>query len=79
MSCPAQRAEISSVDFHAAPPRWELTRAATVLLFIRTETAAFLAAPWAADIPDGNLPDARRVPALVDALTRRLRQLASIG
>ena len=44
--------------------------------FIRSQTAAMLAAEWAAAILEGNLPDARRVPGLVDAVMRRLRQLA---
>lgn len=57
-------------DVQAAPPE--------VRQFIGTETAAFLDAPWAAGILEGNLPDARRVPGLVDAVTRRFRQLASL-
>ncbi|MCC7054251.1 MAG: hypothetical protein IT355_13375 [Gemmatimonadaceae bacterium] len=44
--------------------------------FIRTQTAALLAAEWASVILEGNLPDARRVPGLVDAVVRRLRELA---
>jgi hypothetical protein len=38
--------------------------------------AAFLAAEWAPAILEGNLPDARRVPGLVDTVMWRLRQLA---
>ena len=44
--------------------------------FIREQTARFLAAEWAPAILEGNLPDARRVPGLVDAVVRRFRQLA---
>ncbi|WP_411282206.1 hypothetical protein [Gemmatimonas sp.] len=65
----AGRAEILD-DVQAAPP--------AVRMFIRTETAAFLDAPWSAGILEGNLPDARRVPGLVDAVTRRFQQLASM-
>jgi len=46
--------------------------------FICTETTTFLAATWADGILEGNLPDARRVPGLVDAVTRRFQQLASM-
>ncbi len=66
----AGRAEII-YDVRAAP--------AAVRMFIRTESAAFLDAPWAAGILEGNLPDARRVPGLVDAVTRRFQQLASMS
>ena len=66
----AGRAEIID-DVRAAPP--------DVRMFIRTETAAFLDAPWGAGILEGNLPDARRVPGLVDAVTRRFQQLASLS
>jgi hypothetical protein len=45
--------------------------------FIRHETSAFLDAPWADGVLEGNLPDARRVPGLVEAVTRRFQQLAS--
>lgn len=65
----AGRTEIVG-DVQAAPPE--------VRQFIRTETAAFLDAPWAAGILEGNLPDARRVPGLVEGVTRRFRQLASM-
>ncbi len=65
----AGRAEIVG-DVQTAPPE--------VREFIRTETAAFLDAPWAAGILEGNLPDARRVPGLVDGVTRRFRELASL-
>lgn len=44
--------------------------------FIREQIAAFLAAEWAPAILEGNLPDARRVPGLVDAVVRRFRQMA---
>ena len=44
--------------------------------FIREQIAAFLAAEWAPAILEGNLPDARRVPGLVDTVMWRLRQLA---
>jgi hypothetical protein len=44
--------------------------------FIREQIAAFLAVEWAAAILEGNLPDARRVPGLVDAVVRRFRQMA---
>lgn len=66
----AGRAEIID-DVRAAP--------AAVRMFIRTETAALLDAPWAAGILEGNLPDARRVPGLVGAVTRRFEQLASMS
>ncbi len=46
--------------------------------FIRTQTAALLAAEWAPAILEGNLPDARRVPGLVDAVARRFQQLAAV-
>jgi len=39
-----------------------------VRTFIRTETSAFLAASRADGILEGSLPDARRVPGLVDAV-----------
>ncbi len=65
----AGRAEIVG-DVQASPPE--------VRQFICRETAAFLAAPWAAGILEGNLPDARRVPGLVEGVTRRFRQLASL-
>ena len=65
----AGRAQIVD-DVRAAP--------AAVRMFIRTETAAFLSAPWAAGILEGNLPDARRVPGLLDAVTRRFQQLVSM-
>ncbi|WP_373060728.1 hypothetical protein [Gemmatimonas sp.] len=48
-------------------------------MFIRTEPAAFLDAPWASGILEGNLPTARRVPGLVGAVTRRFQQLASMS
>ncbi|WP_310569684.1 hypothetical protein [Gemmatimonas sp.] len=64
----AGRSEIID-EVRAAPP--------AVRQFIRTETAAFLDAPWASGVLEGNLPDARRVPGLVDAVTRRFQQLAS--
>jgi predicted nucleotidyltransferase len=54
-------------DVHAAPEE--------IRHFIRTQTAAFLAAEWAPAILEGNLPDARRVPGLVDAVVRRFQQL----
>jgi predicted nucleotidyltransferase len=47
--------------------------------FIRAKTTAFLAAEWAPGILEGNLPDARRVPGLVDAVHRRFQQLAVAG
>jgi len=65
----AGRAEIAA-DVRSAPP--------AVRQFIRHEVAAFLDAPWAAGILEGNLPDARRVPGLVSAVTRRFQQLASL-
>jgi hypothetical protein len=43
--------------------------------FIREQTATFLAAEWAAAILEGNLPDARRVPGLVDAVVHRFRRM----
>lgn len=57
-------------DVHAAPD--EIRR------FVREQTAAFLAAAWAPGILEGNLPDARRVPGLVDAVFRRFQQLATL-
>jgi len=63
------RAEIVD-DVRVAP--------ANVRTFIRTETTAFLVATWADGILEGNLPDARRVPGLVDAVTRRFQQLTSM-
>jgi hypothetical protein len=65
----AGRAEIAA-DVRNAP--------LAVRQFIRHEVAAFLDAPWAAGILEGNLPDARRVPGLVSAVTRRFQQLASL-
>ena len=65
----AGRSEIVS-DVRAAP--------LAVRQFIRRETSAFLDAPWADGILEGNLPDARRVPGLVEAVTRRFQQLASL-
>ncbi len=65
----AGRAEIVG-EVQASPPE--------VREFICRETAAFLTAPWAAGILEGNLPDARRVPGLVEGVTRRFRQLASL-
>ena len=58
-------------DVRAAP--------AAVRQFIRHETSAFLDAPWADGVLEGNLPDARRVPGLVEAVTRRFQQLASLN
>lgn len=55
-------------DVQAAPDE--------IRVFIRTQTAALLAAEWAPAILEGSLPDARRVPGLVDAVMRRLQQLA---
>ena len=45
--------------------------------FIREQTAAFLDAEWAPAILEGNLPDARRVPGLVDAVVRRFQQMTA--
>ncbi len=47
--------------------------------FIRDQTAAFLAAEWAPAILEGILPDARRVPGLVDAVARRFQRLTAVG
>ena len=47
--------------------------------FIRTQTAKFIAAPWAAELLEGNLPDAQRVPGLVSAVLRRFDRLAAPG
>lgn len=47
--------------------------------FIREQTTALLAADWAQGILEGNLPDARHVPGLVDAVHRRFQQLAVVG
>ncbi len=65
----AGRAEIVD-DVNVAP--------AKARTFIRTETIPFLAASWADGILEGNLPHARRVPGLVDAVIRRFQQLASM-
>lgn len=46
--------------------------------FLRKQTATFLAAEWAPAILEGNLPDARRVPGLVDAVAQRFQQLAAV-
>ncbi len=56
------------------------TRAAPddVRQFIRARTTEFLATEWAPGILEGNLPDARRVPGLVDAVLRRFQQLATL-
>ena len=48
-----------------------------IRVFIRERTAAFLAAEWAPAILEGNLPEARRVPGLVEAVARRFQQLAA--
>ena len=63
----AGRAEIVD-DVRAAP--------AEVRTFVRTETTVFLTASWAEGIIEGSLPDARRLPGLVGAVTRRFQQLA---
>ena len=47
--------------------------------YVCAKTGAFLAASWAPEILEGNLPDARRVPGLVDAVMGRLQQLAAAG
>lgn len=47
--------------------------------YVRAQTSAFLAASWAPGMLEGNLPDARRVPGLVDAVVRRFQQLAAAG
>ena len=58
-------------DVHAAPDE--------IRQFIRKQTAAFLAAAWAPGILEGNLPDARAVPGLVEVVVRRFQQLAAAG
>ena len=55
------------------------TAKSDVKTFIRTETARFIAATWAAEVVEGNLPDARRVPGLVSAVLRRFDRLAAPG
>lgn len=65
----AGRSEIID-EVRAAPP--------AVRQFISNETSTLLAAPWADGVLEGNLPDARHVPGLIDAVTRRLQQLASL-
>lgn len=45
--------------------------------YVRAQTGAFLTASWAPGILEGNLPDARRVPGLMDAVLRRFQQLAA--
>ena len=47
--------------------------------YVRAQTGAFLAASWAPGILEGSLPDARRVPGLVDAVMRRVQKLATAG
>jgi hypothetical protein len=64
----AGRAQI--VDEISAAP-------AEVRMFVRRQTTAFLEAAWAPGILEGSLPDARRVPGLVDAVIRRFQQLAA--
>ena len=56
------------------------TRAAPddVRHFIRARTTAFLATDWALGILEGNLPDARRVPGLVDSVFRRFQRLTTL-
>ena len=46
--------------------------------FITAQTNAFLATASAADVLEGNLPDARRVPGLAKAVIERFRQLATL-
>jgi predicted nucleotidyltransferase len=66
----AGRAEIVD-EVHAAPDE--------VRHFIHEQTAAFLGAEWAPALLEGNLPDARRVPGLMDAVLRRFQQLTAGG
>jgi predicted nucleotidyltransferase len=47
--------------------------------FIREQSRALLAAEWAPGILEGNLPDARHVPGLVEVVARRFQQLAGAG
>ncbi|MDZ7630295.1 MAG: hypothetical protein U5K74_02760 [Gemmatimonadaceae bacterium] len=58
-------------DVNAAPDE--------VRHFIHEQTAAFLAAEWAPAILEGNLPDARRVPGLVNEVAARFQRLAAAG
>lgn len=46
--------------------------------FINAQTNAFLATAAAADVLEGNLPDARRVPGSADAVLARFQQLATV-
>ena len=65
----AGRAEILE-DVRAVPD--------DVRKFIRAQTSAFLATAWAPGVLEGNLPDARRVPGLANAVLARFQQLATV-
>ena len=65
----AGRAEIIE-EVRAAPD--------DVRRFINTQTHAFLVTASAMDVLEGNLPDARRVPGLANAVLERLQRLATV-
>ncbi len=71
-----QVAELLVTD--AAAVRVRPTDDVDVVVRGTTRGAYHDAAPWADGILEGNLPDTRRVPGLVDAVTRRFQQLAAM-